>query len=530
MRMLPAAHLPLKNKRGTPMRAKGKPAAKISHFSAPLKGLSRYAELNETDPLLASILTNWVVEDDRITVRPGYIKLGQITPAVPISTIIPYYGTAQELAIAAGPKIYDTSGVVISAGPYGSDRWAWTAFSNLSSVDYTVMVNGFDGVISWDGTTFVKETVAAPPTEPWILPDKFDKVISHMNRLWFADSENLAVYYLPVQRKNTTPPDEFLFVVPLNAIFKRGGHIEALATWSIDGGVGMDDALVIFSSNGEVAIYSGVDPASDFQLVGIFRFDAPMSKESLINFGGDLYIMVSTGLMPMTTLIRAEVEQLGKSDLNVMKEFEEFAKTRRSDYGWQVILNHHTNHAICNMPIGDGKYQQMVRKMPGQVWAKWRDVPARCWGWLDNHTYFGSEDGGIYLGGSEYLNDNGAAINADVRFAWSSYKSVQKKNFKMVRLYTITDGLTRPFIDMEVDYGSLPPTNQPEVTEAAGGATWDLATWDVDYWTTALQARQHWQGITGLGRVGALRVRISVTNCTFSLSGVDVVYELGGLM
>ena len=92
MRMVPAGHIPLKNPRGTPMRAKGKPAAKVAHFSAPLKGLSRFAELNETDPLLASTLTNWVVEDDRITVRPGYIKTGQIAGDPPISTLIPYYG------------------------------------------------------------------------------------------------------------------------------------------------------------------------------------------------------------------------------------------------------------------------------------------------------------------------------------------------------------------------------------------------------------------------------------------------------
>jgi hypothetical protein len=352
-----------------------------------------------------------------------------------------------------------------------------------------------------------------------------------MNRLWFADSENLAVYYLPVQRKDTTPPSEFLFVVPLNAVFKRGGSIRGIYTWSIDGGVGLDDAIAIFTSNGEVAIYSGVDPASDFQLVGVFRFDAPMSKDSIINFGGDLYVMISTGLVPMTTLIRAETEQLGKADLNVMKEFEDVAKTHRDIYGWQAMLNHHTNHAICNMPLGNGKYQQMVRKMPGQVWSKWTDVPARCWGWLNNKTYFGSEDGGIYLGGSEYLNDNGKAIEADVRFAWSNFGSVQKKNFKMIRLYTITDGLPRPFMDLEVDYNNIGPTNQPETTSGpSGGADWNTATWDVDYWAQSTQPKQNWQGVTGLGRVGAARIRISVSGATFSLTGVDVLFELGGLM
>jgi hypothetical protein len=241
--------------------------------------------------------------------------------------------------------------------------------------------------------------------------------------------------------------------------------------------------------------------------------------------------MTSTGLVPMTAMIRAEAENFGSSDLNVMKEFEDVVKPHRDDFGWQVMLNHHTSYAICNMPIGNGKYQQMVRKMSGQIWTKWLDVPARCWGWFNNRTYFGSETGGIYLGGSEYLNDNGAAINADVRFAWSSYQSVSKKNFKMVRLYSITDGQPRPFIDLEVDYDNAAPTNQPEVTEGpSGGAVWDLATWDVDSWATATQPKMNWQGVTGFGRVGAARIRVSVTGCTFSLTGVDVLYELGALI
>jgi hypothetical protein len=525
MRMFPTGHLALKNPRGTPTRAKGKPAAAVTHLSAPLKGLSRLAELEASDPMLASIMTNWVIEDDRITVRPGYIKVGQLPEGVPASTTIPYYGEPSKLAFAGGAGIYDLGGALLQGG-FGGDDWAWTSFSNLSSVDYTVMVNGYNGLWSWDGFTFVAESLVVPAGETWINPGKFDKILSHMNRLWFADSDNLALYYLPLQQKSGD-----LELFPLNALFKRGGHIQAMYTWSIDGGIGLDDALTIFTSNGEVAIYSGIDPGSDYKLVGVFRFDAPLSKESIINFGGDLYVMVSTGLVPMTTLIRAETENLGKSDLNVTKEFEDIAKSHRDYYGWQVILNHHTNLAICNMPLGNGKYQQMVRKMPGQVWAKWLDVPSRCWGWISNTLYFGSDDGGLYRGGTEYLNDNGKAINADVRFAWSSFRNVSKKNFKMMRLYTLTDGLPRPFLDMEVDYNNQPPTNQPEVTAGpSGGALWDVAPWDTSDWALGVQPKQNWQGVTGFGRVGAARVRISVSGCTFSLTGLDVIYELGGVV
>ena len=48
--------------------------------------------------------------------------------------------------------------------------------------------------------------------------------------------------------------DGELDVFPLTALFKKGGYIRAMASWTTDGGMGMDDMLVIFTSNGEVAI------------------------------------------------------------------------------------------------------------------------------------------------------------------------------------------------------------------------------------------------------------------------------------
>ena len=122
-------------------------------MSAPLKGLSRLAQLNEADPLLASILTNFIVEQDRITLRPGYFQMGAIAAGTPISTLIPYYGASPTFVAAAGDGLYNASGTRIGTHSYGSDVWQWTSFANLSQQKFTVMVNGIDGIMSWDGTT-----------------------------------------------------------------------------------------------------------------------------------------------------------------------------------------------------------------------------------------------------------------------------------------------------------------------------------------------------------------------------------------
>jgi hypothetical protein len=228
--------------------------------------------------------------------------------------------------------------------------------------------------------------------------------------------------------------------------------------------------------------------------------------------------------------LKAESDNLGTSDQNIMQEFIDVSRTFRDAYGWSVIVNSQTNHAICNMPMGSGKYQQLVRFMPSAVWSKWTDLPARCWAWLGNHAYFSSENGKIYQTGPEYLDDNGAAIDVDVRFAWSSFKSVNKKQFKLARLYMVSDSNPKPFVDVEVDYVATPPTNLPEVATVNVAGSWDTAVWDVSGWAIDAVPRQKWQGVVGLGRVGAPRIRASLKGCTFALTGADIIYEEGGLM
>ena len=561
MRMGPTNQLTIKNPRGTMTRSKRKSTSRVAHVSVPLKGLSRFAQLNEADPLLASILNNFIVEQDRISLRPGYGQIGGIAASWKISTIIPFYGTGQKFIVAAGNStgtdygLFNATGTRIGTKVYGGDQWQWTSVANLSDAKFTVMVNGHDGIVAWDGSNgSLPSSREAEGINTWeadpggfhqveVIPVQergveahainyaiFDKVLAHMNRLWFADSQTLSVYYGGIQEVSGSIN---LKTLPLNAYFKRGGTIRAIQTWTFTGGSGMDNMLVIFTTNGEAAIYSGSDPdnvSGDFKLVGIFRFDTPMAPGATVNYGGELYVLISTGLVPMSTLLKAEEDNLGTSDQNIMQEFIDVSKTFRDAYGWSVIINSQTNHAICNMPVGSGKYNQLVRWMPSAVWSKWTDVPGRCWGWLGNHAYFGTEDGKICRTGPEYLDDNTKAIDVDVRFAWSSFKSVSKKQFKLARLYMMSDSIPQPFVDVEVDYAATPPTNLPTATTPLVAAEWDTATWDVNGWAMDAVPRQKWQGVVGLGRVGAPRIRASLKGTTFALTGADIIFEEGGLM
>jgi hypothetical protein len=368
--------------------------------------------------------------------------------------------------------------------------------------------------------------VTAPASKPYILPDNFQVVLSHMNRLWFADSSRLSVYYLPLQQKSGEVKE-----LPLNALFKRGGSIRAMYTWTVDGGNGLDDQLVIFSTNGECVIYGGTDPDSDLQLVGVFRFDSPMSKHCVVQFGGDLYVQVSTGVVPMTTMLRAETENLGKSDKNVFTMFDQIARTQRNTAGWQLLLDQSSGRLICNMPLGAvNTYRQMVRFMPNPIWSSWSSIPSRSWSWLNNSLFFGDDLGHLYEVNPTYLSDNGTPIRVDVQGAWSMFRTPAIKHFKMILPYIITDGDPKPSIDIRVDYDTSPAFNQPDVSVGITGSEWNIAEWNIADWASGSVGKNNWNGVAAIGRVGAPRLTALIRDCSFSVAGFDVLYESGSVM
>lgn len=601
--------------------------AELKHLGAPIKGLSMTTKRTEGAPLTAVRLENVVIEEDRVECRPGSRMAYRHASHKAIEALIPYYGVNSKIAAATNGEIRLLNDTLVKGG-FTSNDWHFTAFSNLSAVQFTVMVNGKDGVWSWDGSTsstaqtvvpvtslsksnpatctvaaadiakfkngdivlikgavgvglinangyhriykvgspantftlqgvdtsaaaaaqttgvtatdmatgMVKEDVTVPEWLPHIVPNQFDIVISHMNRLWFADKTNLSIYYLPIQQKGGEVAE-----FPLNAIFKRGGYVKAMFTWTVDGGVGIDDQLVIFTSNGECAIYSGFDPDSNFELAGVYRFDSPMSKNCVVNYGGELHVLVATGLVPMSTLMRAEDQKLGKYDQDVYALFTDQSRNYRSFSGWSVFIDPNTGRAICNLPNGGAnRYVQGVRSMQSPAWTHWSNIYSRCWGWVNDMVYYGDDSGTVYEFDKKYLSDQSAtgarrSIKIDIQMAWNSYGSSAIKQFKMILPYIITDGVPKPYVDFRVDYDYSTPLNQPDVTTAADGATWNVTGWDEDpagdgdYWAGGVKNWNNWQGIAAIGRVGAPRIVVNVSNCTFALAGFDILYETGGV-
>ena len=132
------------------------------------------AKTQEADQKFAAILTNLYLNDDRLTCRAGYKKLATMPGGLPVEHLVPYYGEPQRLLAATNNRLCDAeTGLVLKTG-FTCNDWHWTTHSDLGDTERTVMVNGNDGVWSWDGlqtgdvgpiaiTKLAKNTITGTP-------------------------------------------------------------------------------------------------------------------------------------------------------------------------------------------------------------------------------------------------------------------------------------------------------------------------------------------------------------------------------
>jgi hypothetical protein len=230
----------------------------------------------------------------------------------------------------------------------------------------------------------------------------------------------------------------------------------------------------------------------------------------------------------MSTLLKAESDHLGQFEKNIVSTFLADAIQYRTTPGWQAFLNPSSGRLFCNIPLGSpNKYRQAVRHMPKELWSEWFNIPSRCWAWIDPFVYFGDDSGNVYEMHPAHQTDAGKPIDVDVLMSWSRFKTSSRKQFKAVRTYLITDGDPHPVIDVKTDFDYSPGVNTPDISGVLEGSRWDVALWDVALWAPGERSVNLWNGVAADGVHGAVRVTAAVDNCTFSITGFDVLFEEG---
>ena len=226
--------------------------------------------------------------------------------------------------------------------------------------------------------------------------------------------------------------------IDVGADMKFGGTLVAMGSWTAEVASGVIEFLVLVSSEGEVVVYQGSNPAdpTNWSLLGTFKLSPPLGVDRcLMNVGGDLAIMTSDAVIPISKAI-----QLDPSESDISSVTKKIAPAYLSivqsvgttTQGWQFIVFPRRRMAIINVPDPSGTYQLAVNTET-KSWCQFQNMPAACWGVWENGLYFGTSNG--YVMQADYgSNDNGAPIVANMVGAFSRGDGISNKQPTLVTL------------------------------------------------------------------------------------------------
>lgn len=480
---------------------------------APVGGWDAQSPLANMPPENAVILDNFIPRAGYVELRKGYVPWQSGLP-LPVETVMAYRGpldTADEIFAASGGSIYDVSNkgdapVSVYAGG-ASPQWKWINFSNDQGI-FLCAVNGINTPIAYDGGAFTNLTITGTSGVITLNPNTLVDIMDHKGRQFFVQVDSLRVWYLAPQAIQGAAN-----LLDLGPIFDKGGSILCQATWTLDGGSGADDLAVWVTTQGQVAVYQGLDPsdADNWALVGVYDLGLPLSRRSLVKYGSDLMLLTTDGVVPLSQALKLDraQENLVALTQRIQNAFQRSTQLYRGNFGWEGILYQKGALAIFNIPTADlTRSEQYVQNVQTGAWCRFTGINAFCWAVANDQMYFGG-NGTVYLWDTGYADDT-TGIVGDIKTAFNYFGSRgDLKKFEMLQPVLRISSDIAPAIEVVTDFKEKVPTAVPTTIETTGG-TWDSGLWDVALWSAGVETRDSWTSVTGIGYCGAVRMRVSI--------------------
>ena len=362
-----------------------------------------------------------------------------------------------------------------------------------------------------------------------INSNTFVNVNLFKNRLYFCVNNSLSFWYLDVEAISG-PATEF----PLGAIFRNGGYLQAMGTWTLDAGYGVDDFAVYVTSMGEIAVYQGFDPSdpNNWAMKGLWQMGQTFSRRCFFKWGGDLLLLTQDGLVPLTSALQSDRldPRINLTD-KIYYAVSLAASNYSQNFGWQINYLAEANMLILSIPTSNGM-EQYVMNTINKSWARFTGIQAYCF------TVSGDQD--MHFGGNGYVglffngySDNNTNIVATAQQAYNYFESRgQLKRFTLVRpIFQTDNGLPTVLCGISTDFDTQPLTNQLAFNPSiANTGIWDSAKWDQKNWGGGLVTTKYWQGVTGIGFSASINLNVASQGIDFHWASVDYVMERGGVL
>lgn len=518
------------------------------------KGINAVDSLAEMAPEECVYTYNLIAQDYGMEVRAGNTEWANGWTGT-AKTIVTFQGaiTSQDkMWVVDENGIWDvtTDGEEAPTNAVVTDTLTWSTtgdagissyitYSTDGDAQFVLLCDMKNGYYVWTQSTdtWAKVTLGGGGTQISVGdPTDFVFVMAWKERVWFIERETSKAWYLAV---NTIYGAATAFV--FGGQFIQGGNLRSIYNWTLDGGVGIDDYLVAVSGAGDVSIYQGTDPASvsTFSMVGTWNIGkVPAGSRIGRQFGGELFLLSSYGLLPLSALIKGS----STTDLEIYTSRKITPYLRASfdavidEFGWHVPVHPKKSLLYINAPkptdsdqIGYCMYfgnaaWSMVRGLAKNHTVEWQGEVY----WTDGSSLW-HETGNV---DKVYIDTNDGDAEAIPWDSLTGFHSLgETSRFKRVhyiRPNFIAESTPSYEVLARFDYNINEVPGSP-VQSFGDTGSFGTGVWGTSLWAGGLSASSRPRGASGTGRTIAVVLR-GVSAAPTTLVAYDVTADFGGYM
>lgn len=500
--------------------------------SIPYSTAAPYGGWNTRDPVAAMpgedavLLDNFVAYPGEVKMRKGANKFAQLQTggvdvATPIETLMAFRGqsTSAKLFAATESGIYDVTvgGNIDTAAPAVSvtnGRWQHVNFAN-SSGSWLIAVNGTDNMRQYNGAAWS----SVPDFTAGFETNKIIGVEVYTQRLFFVPKGELAFWYLDAGAVTGTA-----LRFRVGQVCKRGGYTVALAAWTVDAGEGSGDYLAVITSEGEVSIWQGLNPAvaQDWLYKGTYYIGKPIGNRCTMKLGGDVIILTERGAVELssfltgaTTIIRKAISD--KIDPTIV----EAMTTDGATFGWDMVTHMGEKLFLINHPT---KSTQYCMHLQSKGWSRFLGWDANAFIYYDSALYFSSQ--GYIAVAYQGFDDFDTVIVADCVPAFNGLGMQQPKSLSLMRPIFSSSGRFGHVVGGCTDYVVTVPLEGVDVITVLT-SLWDSGLWDTATWNQESEKymKKDWQTVAA-SVFSAFAPYIRVVSASVRVSLVRVDYQI----
>lgn len=489
----------------------------------PRGGFNPSASLMAMRADYAPLLENWFAAPDGVETRDGYVT--HIT-AIPkqCDRLLVFSGVngGESLWGCTNDGIYNfnTAGACPAASIALTNGKTFSTAISTGAGNYMLVCNGTDTIKQYDGTTWT-----SIPLFGATATSIYSYIETYRQRIFLVKRSSLEIEYLA---SNSIGGAAINY--PLGALFRKGGYIVAICVWTVDGGIGPEDHLAVYTSQGELAIFAGNDPAT-WALTGVYQAGRPLGDIPMYKYGGDVLLLSETGITPCSSLIQsASIDRVQTISTRIRPYLIDAGKVALSSQGWQIISDPLKPMLMVNLPTTIRTQAVMESQLGG--WSTFTGWNAFHFARKTAELYFSDTTGSSNTWKVKRItgySDDGTNITATMLQAYNEFGYQRNKKTELVKPYFNSSTVFLYNAGIASDFQAIKEFTQLNLTTGLVGSLWGSAIWGTSLWAGEPQITTDFQTVPDeYSRWKALYIQTVSRLGRVKYLGSDILFTPGG--